>query len=103
MYLCMCVGVYVLFLLLATRISIQHFNKKNVVELNFYIQIVYMFRCCHIITVANEMHLHVIQVTRFLYVVLSDERKFLLTGLFPTFFVREQPLHHVHMHDMLYQ
>ena len=37
------------------------------------------------------------------FIELSDDRKFLLTGLFPTFFVREQPFHHVHMHDMLYQ
>jgi hypothetical protein len=70
-YVCTCVciyaRVYVLFLLLATRLSFQHFNKKNVVEYNLYIQTVHMFWCCHIISVDNEMHLHVIQVTSLLY------------------------------------
>jgi len=43
MYVCVNVRVYVLFVLLATRFSIQHFNKKNAVELNFYVQIVYIY------------------------------------------------------------
>ena len=70
-YVCICVciyaRVYVLFLLLGIRLSCQYFNKKNVVEYNFYIHIIYMYWCCHIITVDKVMHLHVIQKTFFLY------------------------------------
>jgi hypothetical protein len=98
-YVCMCVYTYVCMCCFCywppcCRFSISIKNK--VVNFNFYIQIVYMFWCCHIISGtfardSSKTHKH------------YQKRKFLLTGLFPTFFVREQPCLHVHMHDMLYQ
>lgn len=62
-----------------------------------------MFWSCHIISVDNEMHLNAIPAIHILTQILPKDRKFLLTGLFPTFLVRQQPCFRVHMQDILYQ
>ena len=84
MFVCMCVCIYVLvqFPLLATRLLIQHFNIRNVVELNVYIQTVYMFWCCHIIYIGGQLNAFARDPGN-TFLVLSEDRNFLLTVFSP--------------------